>query len=48
MTQIQPIIDESIQTRNEALREHPLSLTPIDRILQKLSSMELPAKEHFV
>ena len=47
MTQIQPIIDESIQTGNEALREHPLSLTPIDRILQKLSSMELPAKEHF-
>ena len=27
--------------------KQPLSPTPIDRILQKLSRMELPAKEHF-
>ena len=29
------------------LREQPLAPTPIDHILQKLSRMELPAKEHF-
>ena len=47
MTQGQPITDESIQSGNEALREEPLSPTPIDYILQKLSRLELPAKEHF-
>ena len=29
------------------LREQHLAQTPIDHILQKLSRMELPAKEHF-
>ncbi len=43
MTQGQPISDESFRTESE----QPLSQTPIDRILQKLSHMELPAKEHF-
>jgi site-specific recombinase XerD len=46
MTQGQPITNESVQSGSEVLREEPLSPTPIDRILQKLSCMELPAKEH--
>ncbi len=48
MTQGQPITNESVQSGSEVLREQLLSSTPIDRILQKLSRMELPAKEHFV
>jgi site-specific recombinase XerD len=47
MIQGQPITNESVQSGNEVLREQPLSPTPIDRILQRLSCMELPAKEHF-
>lgn len=47
MTQGQPITNESVQSGSEVLREQLLSSTPIDRILQKLSRMELPAKEHF-
>jgi len=46
MTQGQPITNESIRSEGEALREQPLSASPIDRILQKLSCLELPAKEH--
>jgi len=47
MTQGQPITNESIKSEGEVVREQSLSPTPIDRILQKLSCMELPAKEHF-
>jgi integrase/recombinase XerD len=47
MTQGQPITNESVEAEKEELREQPLLPTPIDRILQKLSCMELPAKEHF-
>ena len=49
MTQGQPITNESVQSGSEVLREQPLLAipTPIDRILQKLSVLELPAKEHF-
>jgi len=47
MTQVQPIPNESISSESEVLREEPLAQTPIDPILQKLSRMELPAKEHF-
>src|SRR4030067_1930941 len=47
MTKVEPIISESVKSEDEVLREQPLSPTPIDRILQKLSCMELPAKEHF-
>ena len=47
MTQVEPIPNESVRSESEELREQPLSPTPIDRILQKLSCMELPAKEHF-
>jgi len=46
MTKVEPICNESIEAGNDGLRERPLSATPIDRILQKLSQMELPAKEH--
>jgi integrase/recombinase XerD len=46
MTNVEPITNESTQSGSEVVREQPLSPTPIDRILQKLSCMELPAKEH--
>ena len=46
MTQGQLIANELVKSEDELLREQPLSPTPIDRILQKLSGMELPAKEH--
>jgi site-specific recombinase XerD len=47
MTKLQPITNESVKTESEELREQHLSRTPIDHILQRLSHMELPAKEHF-
>jgi integrase/recombinase XerD len=46
MTNLQPITNESVKSETEVLREQPLSPIPIDRILQKLSCMELPAKDH--
>jgi site-specific recombinase XerD len=46
MTQGQLINNESVKS-DEVVREQPLSPTPIDRILQKLSCLEYPAKEHF-
>ncbi len=46
MTQGQPITNESVKSEDELLRQQSLSATPIDRILQKLSGMELPAKQH--
>jgi integrase/recombinase XerD len=42
-----PIANESVQREGEVLREQPFSPTLIDRIWQKLSCVELPAKEHF-
>ena len=47
MTREQLITNESIQSGSEGVREESLSPTLIDRILQKLSCLELPAKEHF-
>src|SRR4030042_318906 len=47
MTKVEPIPNESVQSRSEELREQPFTPTPIDPILQKLSCTELPAKEHF-
>ena len=47
MTSAEPIANESVQSEGEVLHEQPLSPTLIDRILQKLSCAELPAKEHF-
>ncbi|HUL21555.1 MAG TPA: tyrosine-type recombinase/integrase [Thermodesulfobacteriota bacterium] len=46
MTQEQLISDESIKSEDEVVREEFFSATPIDRILQKLSCLRLPAKEH--
>ena len=47
MTQVQPIINESVKSESEVLREQHPAQTPIDHLLQKLSRMELPAREHF-
>jgi integrase/recombinase XerC/integrase/recombinase XerD len=47
MTKLQPITNESVKSASEVLREQHLAQTPIDHILQRLSHMELPAKEHF-
>ena len=47
MTNLEPIPNESVEAEKEELREEPLLTTPIDRILQKLSCLEYPAKEHF-
>ena len=47
MTMLQPISNESIKSECEVLREQHPEQTPIDHILQKLSRMEFPAKEHF-
>ena len=47
MTQVQPTSHESVKTESEELCQQHLAQTPIDHILQKLSRMELPAKEHF-
>jgi site-specific recombinase XerD len=47
MTQDQLITNESVQRESGTLRERPLSLNPIENILQKLSCMEFPAKAHF-
>ncbi|HSB03568.1 MAG TPA: tyrosine-type recombinase/integrase [Thermodesulfobacteriota bacterium] len=47
MTQVQPAISESIRSETAgAHRQHPAQ-TPIDRFLQKLCQLDLPAKEHF-
>jgi integrase/recombinase XerD len=47
MTQGQSTANELAKNESEVLREQPLTRTLIDHILQKLSRMELPAKEHF-
>ena len=47
MTQVQPTTHESVKNESAVLHQQPLVQTPIDHILQKLSRMELPAKEHF-
>jgi site-specific recombinase XerD len=46
MTKVEPITNEAIQSGSEVVREQLHSPTPIDGILQKLSCMELPAKDH--
>ena len=47
MTKVEPTTNESVKSQSEEPREQHLTQTPIDHILQKLSRMELPAKEHF-
>jgi integrase/recombinase XerC/integrase/recombinase XerD len=46
MTQIKQNVQESVQSAKQDAHQQPLSATPIDRILQRLSVLELPAKEH--
>jgi len=46
MTNLQPITNELVKSEAEVLREQPFLPIPIDRILQKLSCIELPAKDH--
>src|SRR5450756_944866 len=43
----QPTVSESVKRESEVLREQHRAQVPIDHILQRLSPMELPAKEHF-
>jgi len=47
MTQAQPTTNESVKSESTVLCQQHLAQTPIDHILQKLSRVELPAKEHF-
>ena len=47
MTEVQPITNGSVKSEGEVLHQQPLAQAPIDRILQRLSCLELPAKEHF-
>ena len=47
MTKVEPIISESVISESAVLGGQRPAQTPIDHILQKLSRMELPAKEHF-
>ena len=47
MTQVQPATNESVKNESAVAHQQHLAQTLIDRILQKLSSFELPAKEHF-
>jgi site-specific recombinase XerD len=47
MTQEQLSANELVKNESEALCEQLFTQTPIDHILQKLSPLELPAKEHF-
>ena len=47
MTKVETAISESVQSGSDVVHGQPLSATAIDCILQKLSCMELPAKEHF-
>jgi hypothetical protein len=46
MTLVEPNIQESVESTKENPHQQPLSATPIDRILQRLSVLEFPAKEH--
>jgi integrase/recombinase XerD len=46
MTSLQSITNESVKSEVEVLREQPFLPIPIDRIVQKLSCIELPAKDH--
>ena len=47
MTQVQPVTIGSVKNESAVARQQHLAKTPIDQILDKLSCIELPAKEHF-
>jgi len=46
MTRVEPSIHDAAETNKQDPHQQPLSATPIDRILERLSALELPAKEH--
>jgi integrase/recombinase XerD len=46
MTQVESSAKELVKNESEGQRQQPLSPTPIDRILHKLSCRELPARDH--
>jgi len=46
MTQVQTATDESIDSKSAGAHQQHLAQTRIDQLLQKLSRLELPAKEH--
>mgnify|MGYP001617686488 FL=1 len=47
MTKVEPITHESVKRESEEHRKQHPAQTLIDHILQKLSRLELPAKEYF-
>jgi site-specific recombinase XerD len=47
MIQAMPIISKPHSSKIEAVNYLPVADAPIDRILQKISKMELPDREHF-
>jgi integrase/recombinase XerD len=47
MTQVQPTTIESVKTETAVAHQQHPAQTPIEKFLQKLSRLELPAKEHF-
>jgi len=47
MTKVEPIANESVKSESEELRKQHPAQPLIDHILQKLSRLELPAKEYF-
>ena len=47
MTKVEPTTNESVKNESEVLSKQFFAQNPIAHILQKLSCMELPAKEHF-
>ncbi len=47
MTQVQTATNESISSKSAGAHQQHLAQTRIDQLLQKLSRLELPAKEHF-
>jgi integrase/recombinase XerD len=47
MTQVQTATNESINSKSAVAHQQHLAQTRIDQLLQKLSRLELPAKEHF-
>ncbi|MCP5017244.1 MAG: site-specific integrase, partial [Ketobacter sp.] len=47
MTKLEQTTNELVKNESEVLRNQSFAQSPIDHILQKLSCMELPAKEHF-
>ncbi len=46
MTRVEPSIPDAAETNKQDSHQQPLSSAPMERILGRLSALELPAKEH--